>query len=351
MTTLQLSDYTIFIGDHGTELSAYISQNKYSKVAVLVDENTHQHCLPAFLEKLDIECSIIELPAGEQHKNLLSCRHVWEEMMICGMDRHSLLINLGGGVIGDIGGFCAATYMRGIDFIQIPTTLLSQVDASIGGKLGIDFKSVKNSVGLFKNPNAVFVNPEFLKTLPAAEIRSGFAEVVKHALIADADCWGNMSKLENLMEVNWSPLINHSLRIKQQVVEMDLFEKGPRKALNFGHTVGHAIESFSFDADSPLLHGDAVAIGMICESWLSHKLNSLPEESLLEITTYIRRLYPTFKFQESDFPTILDFMKKDKKNKAGQINFTMIPEMGKVVWDQYVEEDMIKESLKYYLSF
>ncbi len=350
MPTLKLAQYNIFIGEADSELSQIISQGNYSQVTILVDENTRQHCLPGLLRNIEIEHTVIEIPAGEQHKNLDSCRHIWEEMMLRGMDRHSLLLNLGGGVIGDMGGFCAATYMRGIDFVQIPTTLLAQVDASIGGKLGIDFNLVKNSIGLFKNPKAVFVNPVYLKTLPESEIRSGFAEIFKHALIADANLWHDLQSLSNFSALDWQLLLARSLRIKQQVVEQDPFEKGRRKALNFGHTIGHAVESFSFSTEKPLLHGEAVAIGIVCESWLSHKVGGLSRGSLEQVTGFVKRHYPAFPFREKDFPSILDFMKKDKKNRDGRINFTFIPSVGKVQWDQYCEEKIIEDSLSYYLS-
>ncbi len=350
MTVLELKDYNIYIGQTSHELPELIKKSSYSKVAVLVDENTRQHCLPVFSKKINTEFDIIEIPAGELHKNLDSCQHIWTEMMQLGMDRHSLLINLGGGVIGDMGGFCAATYLRGIDFIQIPTTLLSQVDASVGGKLGIDFNSIKNSIGVFKNPIAVFVDPEYLKTLPDGEIRSGFAEIFKHALIADANLWNDLKKINDLSEINWPPILTRSLRIKQKVVTEDPFEKGLRKALNFGHTIGHAVESFSLKTDKPLLHGEAVAIGIVCESWLSHKADSLSENELKEITDFARKFYPPYIFEEINFAEIISYMKKDKKNRSGAINFTFLPNIGKIKINRTCGEELIKESLKYYLS-
>ncbi len=350
MTILELKDYNIYIGQTGHELSEIIKKGNYSKVAVLVDENTRQHCLPLLSNKLNTKFHVIEIPAGEIHKNLDTCRHIWTEMMIHELDRHSLLINLGGGVIGDMGGFCAATYLRGIDFIQIPTTLLSEVDASVGGKLGIDFKLIKNSIGLFKNPKAVFVDPEYLKTLPDNEIRSGFAEIIKHALIADTDHWDDLKKINNLLELNWLPILSHSLKIKQQVVEKDPFEKGLRKALNFGHTIGHAVESFSLKTDKPLLHGEAVAIGIVCESWLSHKAGHLPENKLNEITDFIKKIYPPYIFKEINFPEIFSYMKKDKKNRDGVINFTFLSVIGEAKVNQTYGRKLIEESLKYYIS-
>ena len=350
MIILELIDYNIFIGDAGNELSEIISIGNYSNVAILVDNNTRQHCLPILSKKLGCDYSVIEIPAGEIHKNLDSCRHIWAEMLLQEMDRHSLLINLGGGVVGDMGGFCAATFLRGIDFIQIPTTLLSQVDASVGGKLGIDFNLIKNSIGVFNNPKAVFVDPEYLKTLPEDEIRSGFAEVFKHALIADADLWKDLQRINDLSEIDWRPILARSLHIKRQVVEEDPYEKGLRKALNFGHTIGHAVESFSLKTDKPLLHGEAVAIGIVCESWLSCHIGELSKDELEAITSFVHKYYPPYFFEKIQFPEIMSFMKKDKKNRGGVINFTFIPAIGKAEVNQVCSPDLIEESLLYYLA-
>jgi len=350
MINLQLKNYSIYIGENEADIAEIISRGNYSKVAVLVDENTRLYCLPIFEKGLGSDFQIIEITSGEQHKGIETCTHIWSEMMRLGLDRHSLLINLGGGVIGDMGGFCAATFLRGIDFIQVPTTLLSQVDASVGGKLGVDFNLVKNSVGVFRDPQAVWVNPLFLNTLPDSEIRSGFAEIFKHALIADNELWENLRSLKKLREVEWEPLLAQSLRIKQRVVEEDPFEKGIRKALNFGHTIGHAVESMALRKKQSLLHGEAVAIGMVCESFLSVKNNGLSEDELNEITETIQRHYPPFSFSESDFPELLQLMTKDKKNRGGQINFSMLPVIGEVEVNQVCEEREIKQALHFYLE-
>ena len=348
MPTLELKNYNIIIGESSFGLSSIISNGNYSKVAFLVDENTRVHCLPVLEKKIKTPYLVIEIPAGEMHKNLDTCRHIWEEMMQCHMDRHSLLVNLGGGVVGDMGGFCAATYMRGIDFVQIPTTLLAQVDASVGGKLGIDFNFIKNSIGVFKDPKVVLADPVFLKTLPPEEIRSGFAELFKHALIADATLWNDLKKIDQLSEIDWPPLLYQSLRIKQRVVEEDPFEKGIRKALNFGHTIGHAIETFALKAGKPLLHGEAVAIGIVCESWLSYQTGKLSKKELKEITAFVQKIYPPFLFDEKHFPEILNYMKKDKKNRAGTIRFTLIPSIGQVEINHTCHPALIEESLRYY---
>jgi 3-dehydroquinate synthase len=350
MTTLPLKNYSIFIGESPSGMAETISRGNYSKVAVLVDENTRQVCLPLFQEKIETALEVIEIASGESQKNIGTCTQIWGEMMHLGLDRHSLLVNLGGGVIGDMGGFCAATYLRGIDFMQVPTTLLSQVDASVGGKLGIDFKNVKNSVGVFRDPQAVWVNPVFLNTLPDGEIRSGFAEIFKHALIADKALWNDLRGTENLREVDWEPLLTRSLGIKKQVVEEDPFEKGIRKALNFGHTIGHAVESLALQKKQPLLHGEAVAIGMVCESFLSQKNTGLSDGELSEIVEVIERHYPHFSFSENDFPELLRLMRKDKKNRAGKINFSMLPTIGRVQVNQVCEAKEIEAALRFYIE-
>jgi len=360
MVTLHLKAYDISIGEMGPPLRALVAGGNYSKIAVLVDANTRRHCLPHFLQNIDFEVVPIEILAGELYKGLDTCRHIWSEMMRHGLDRRSLLINLGGGVIGDMGGFCAATYLRGIDFVQVPTTLLSQVDASVGGKLAIDFNGVKNSIGVFQNPKAVLVDPAFLKTLPLTEIRSGFAEVFKHALIADAGQWRNLQKINDLMTVEWASYLAPSLAIKQCIVEADPTEQGIRKALNFGHTIGHAIESFSLGFTNgnfqsqvtnhqSLLHGEAVALGIVCEAWLSHEILGLSAAELDKIVAFVKRLYPRWPLAEEDFSAVFDIMKKDKKNVGGRINFTLLPAIGEARIDQFCELGVIEEGLRFYM--
>mgnify|MGYP002623885515 CR=1 FL=1 len=349
MKILALEDYNIYVGETGLKLKELLSGCNYSKIFVLVDENTKKHCLPLlkpFL--LAFDHTIIQIPSGELHKNIETCQLIWQQMMEAKADRKSLTINLGGGVIGDMGGFCASTFKRGMDFIQIPTTLLSQVDASIGGKLGIDFMQVKNSIGLFKNPMAVFVDPVFLKTLPGRELRSGFAELIKHSLIADAEQWEHIRTIEDLNEVNWTELIVPSLEIKKRIVEEDPFEHGLRKALNFGHTIGHAIEGHVLESDRPLLHGEAVAIGMICEAFLSHKRLNLPLTDLDRISRFILKTYGYYPLNKADFEPFIQLMYNDKKNEGGQINFSMIRSPGQVRVNQTCDIAQIEESLTYY---
>ena len=257
MKEIKAIDYSIWIGENSL---SKLDISTYSKVAILVDENTKRDCLYK-LPKIENPL-IIEIKSGEEYKNISTCNFIWEQLTINNFDRNSLLINLGGGVIGDMGGFCAVTYKRGLEFIHIPTTLLAMVDASVGGKLGIDFKGFKNQIGLFHNPKAVLISTEFLDTLDESELKSGFAEVIKHALILDNPLW---LKLKNttFTDLDWEDIINHSVQIKNKIILEDPFEKGERKKLNFGHTFGHAIESYYLEKGTPISHGEAIFMGMI----------------------------------------------------------------------------------------
>lgn len=349
MQVLSLANYNIYIGDIWANLQQFLQERNYASIAVIVDDNTAEHCLPLLTQNIDLQQFIlIAIPPGEQYKYIGTCKNIWQAMMKQGINRRSLTINLGGGVIGDMGGFCASTFKRGMDFIQLPTTLLSQVDASIGGKLGVDFNHIKNSLGVFNNPKAVFIHPDFLQTLPLREIRSGFAEIIKHSLIADAEQWAAIQKVTDIKTVDWSSYLVPSLKIKQRIVEEDPFEKGIRKALNFGHTIGHAIESVLLDTEAPLLHGEAIAIGMITESYIAHKTVGLPMEELKAITEFILRIYGKMDLNPSDFPAFLHLMTKDKKNEGNEINFTLINPIGKALINQTCSNTLIEESLKYY---
>ena len=264
MKEIKAIDYSIWIGKNSF---SKLDISNYSQVAILVDENTKRDCLSK-LPQIE-NALIIEIKSGEEYKNISTCSFIWEQLTINNFDRNALLINLGGGVIGDMGGFCATTYKRGLEFIHIPTTLLAMVDASVGGKLGIDFKGFKNQIGLFNNPKAVLISSEFLETLAESELKSGFAEVVKHALISDNSLW---LKLKNtpFTDLDWEDIIDTSVQIKNKIVLADPFEKGERKKLNFGHTFGHAIESYYLEKRTPISHGEAVFMGMILETKISN---------------------------------------------------------------------------------
>lgn len=313
------------------------------KVAVLVDEHTQTHCLPKI--KID-DPLIIQIKSGEINKNLSTCEHIWSKLTQAAFTRKSLMINLGGGVIGDMGGFVAGTYKRGIRFINIPTTLLSQVDASIGGKLGIDFTGLKNHIGLFKNPDHVVVNTDFLSTLSIREIKSGFAEVIKHALIADESHWHSLLD-QPFDSLDWQSIIPKSIAIKNEVVLKDPTEKGYRKTLNFGHTLGHALESYLLETKDRLLHGEAVAVGMVLESHLSYQKEWLKQTELEAVTNYILKTYE-LAVELPDVEVLYPLLLQDKKNTAKGVSFSLLRAIGNCDYDINVTHEMIKESLQYF---
>ncbi len=351
MQTLALDTYPILIGPVSEALPQVLRQQRFSQLFVLVDAHTKAHCWPLIADLLaEHQPHLIEIPAGEAHKNLRTCEHIWHQLMGQRAGRDALLLNLGGGVIGDMGGFAASTFKRGMPFLQIPTTLLAQVDASIGGKLGIDFGQVKNSIGLFRNPQAVLVDPAFLRTLPGRELRSGFAEVIKHSLIADEGQWEHLQQLEDLRKADWASIIPASLQIKRQIVEADPFEQGLRKALNFGHTIGHAVEGHALESPEPLLHGEAIAIGMICEAYLSHARLGLPQEELQRIARHLTRIYGQPLLAPSDFPAYFQLMGNDKKNQGRAINFSLLPKAGAVEVNQTATTAQITAALEFYNS-
>lgn len=347
---LKLQDYSIqFQEKDFAVLQAQLMEAAYSKVFVLVDKNTQAHCLPILKAALKaLELHIITIKAGEAHKNITTCQLIWTALMEQQADRKSVLLNLGGGVIGDMGGFCASTFKRGIDFIQIPTTLLAQVDASIGGKLGIDFGLVKNSIGLFKNPKAVYLYTDFFRTLPKEELYSGYAEVIKHALIQNNTAFTQLVKTESLAHLEWKLVVQDSLLVKKTIVEQDPFEKNIRKSLNFGHTIGHAIESLSWETDQPLLHGEAVVIGMITECYLSHKLLGFPANQLELVANYLLQLYPKYDLKSLDQTQMLSLIQQDKKNEQQQICFTLLEEIGAFKINIHASDTLIIEALDYY---
>ncbi|UIR57738.1 3-dehydroquinate synthase [Sphingobacterium sp. SRCM116780] len=349
MQVIESLGYQVVFEDSLDSLKTFIEERNYSKIFVLVDENTNDHCLPIIQPLLaDLgNYDIIAVDSGEENKNIDFCIGVWKTMLDFGADRHSLMINLGGGVVTDMGGFAASTFKRGIDFIQIPTTLLSQVDASVGGKTGIDLDNFKNIIGTFTQPQAVFISSEFLKTLERRQLVSGFAEVIKHGLIFDAAYYQTIKNLD-ASAIN-TDYVSHSVGIKNTVITQDPTEKGLRKILNFGHTIGHAIEGYSLLNDkNSLLHGEAIAIGMICEGYLSHKLNGLSLDELNDLIATFRKNFTDYHFDESIDLELLSLMNNDKKNHSNQIGFALLNKIGACDYDIYVTEDLIIESLDFY---
>ena len=327
MKEIKSDNYSIWLGED----SLYkVDISGYSKVAILVDENTKIDCLPK-LPKIE-NSIIIEVTSGEINKNIASCNYIWEQLSEHNFDRDSLMINLGGGVIGDMGGFCASTYKRGIDFIQIPTTLLAMADASVGGKLGVDFNGLKNQVGLYSNPKSVIINPEFLQTLPENQLKSGFAEVVKHALISDKNLWKEIISIP-FNEMNREKIIETSINIKNKIVLSDPCEKGERKKLNFGHTFGHAVESYYLEKGTPVLHGEAVLMGILLEV----EISLVSQEENNQIKNYILSNFSLpFTPKKLD---LLPFLMNDKKNKVGKINFSLLTNIGNCSVDNLFSAD------------
>jgi 3-dehydroquinate synthase len=343
-----MPDNIIFSADPASDILAFLTTRKYSKLAVLADENTFLHCYP-LLQKSLPEHQAIKIHSGEEHKTLASCSVIWQAMTDQALDRHSALIVIGGGVLGDMGGFCAATYKRGIDFILLPTTLLAQVDASIGGKLGIDFSHFKNHVGIFQHPALTVLHSGFLKTLPKAELRSGFAEIIKHALISDEKLW-NEIRSQSMEMQDWQKLIKHSVDFKLDVVSKDPKENGLRKILNTGHTIGHAVESYLLNTGKRVLHGEAIAVGLITEAFIAKERNFLQESRLKDISAYLLKIFGKVNFSPEEDSTIAQLTVQDKKNKGNKILCVLLEGIGKARWDCEISLEEVKGALTFYRS-
>lgn len=338
------------LDDDFSALNQYLEQKKPSQIFILVDEKTHENCVPVLLANLetDVHYEIIEIESGEENKNIGTATQLWEILSEFEADRKSLMLNLGGGVITDLGGFVSSTYKRGIKFINIPTTLLAMCDASIGGKTGIDHQYLKNIVGTFAESEHILVYPEFLKTLDFRELRSGFAEMLKHGLIADVTHWNDLIKIEKLTPETVSPHIENSMMIKENVVVKDFKEKNIRKTLNFGHTIGHAVESLFLKASDSITHGEAVALGMIVETKISEIENLISAEISEHIIDNIRKFYPYISLEKFSNEEIINLMLNDKKNEHGKINFSILEGLGKCNFDYKVKQENIEKALQYY---
>jgi 3-dehydroquinate synthase len=339
-------DPVIFTSEAAKALSGVLAKSSFSRLAVLTDSNTQKLCL-SLIGILPNNTIYINVEFGEINKNLETCSKIWAEMTEEALDRKALMLNLGGGVITDMGGFCASLYKRGIRFINMPTTLLSQVDASVGGKLGVDFNGLKNHLGVFNEPETVIIAPEFLKTLPQAELRSGYAEILKHGLIRDKTYFEKL-KTENWESQDWESLIMHSVGIKKAVVQADPKEGGLRKILNFGHTIGHAFESYFLDTDNHLLHGEAIALGMICEGFLSFQKIGFSFDELNQLTKMMLKIYGKVEFSEEDINPILDLCLQDKKNEGSTLLFSLLNSIGDCDYNIPVNREEIREAILYY---
>ena len=355
MRKIKTNHYDIFFSNQNSSLiNKFISKNKYSKVFILVDSNTNKYCLNLFLEKHlnEIKAELITIKNGEENKNTKYLHSAWTKISKLGGNRNSLLINLGGGLVSDLGGFVASTYNRGIDFINVPTTLLSIVDASIGGKVGINVEKVKNQVGVFNYPKLILIDTSFLQTLPNRELNSGYAEMIKHGLIFEKKYYRSLSELRYIDSKLSTELIYNSIIIKNKIVKKDPKEENLRKILNFGHTLGHAIESHFLDKkkSKTLLHGEAIAIGMILESFISYKILKMPYKQCLDIKQTINNRFDKIKIDKEDSKSITNLIKFDKKNKDGKVLFALLYEIGKSKIDVEVPKKTIIESLEFYRS-
>ena len=353
MQSIKANGYPILFGENAyNSLNSFVEENNYSTIFILTDNNTNEYCLSRFLPFLATNkaIEIMEIEAGESEKNINTCMEIWNILTELGGDRKSILINVGGGVITDIGGFVASTFKRGIDFIHIPTTLLAMVDASVGGKNGVDLGNLKNQIGVINVPKMVLIDTEYLATLPQNEMRSGLAEMLKHGLIFDANYWNQLKELKQTDFADFDTLIHRSVAIKNEIVMQDPTENGIRKALNFGHTLGHAIESYFLENENKktLLHGEAIASGMILESYISWQKKLLSEEEYLEIKNSINAIYEIIVFDKNDIQPILDLLIHDKKNEYGKIQFALLDGIGNIKINQEVENELIIKSFDDY---
>lgn len=339
-------------------LSQALAECSYDHLFVLVDETTERCCLPTLTSAFKhqpSDISIITIGATDQHKTLDTLSHVWSELQQKGATRHSLMINLGGGMVTDLGGFAASTFKRGIHYINIPTTLLSMVDASVGGKTGINFGGLKNEIGVFNNADCVILDTQFLKTLDQENILSGYAEMLKHGLIDSEQHWAAiLSSLEQQESQDHleslTALVGRSVAVKQRIVTEDPTEKGLRKALNLGHTAGHAFESLALER-KPVLHGYAVAYGLVVELYLSCMKTGFPTDKMRQTVQYIKEHYGKMTITCDDYPHLLELMHHDKKNEGSAINFTLLADIGDLRINQTATEEEIKEALDFYREF
>jgi 3-dehydroquinate synthase len=351
MTTIQAQNYSIEFQENAyLSLNKLIAKNNYSKLFLLTDSNTNNFCSSHFLAKLqtDKTIEILEIPNGETYKNIDTCVSLWNALVELGADRKSLLISLGGGVTTDIGGFVATTFMRGFDFVHVPTSLLAMVDASVGGKNGVDLGGLKNIIGTIKTPKMVLIDTLFLNTLPAKEMRSGLAEMIKHGLIANANYFNKLANLADFNLTDLDGLIHESIIIKNTIVSSDPFEKGERKKLNFGHTLGHAIETHSFKTKNPLSHGEAVIIGSILALFLSTKATNFPIHLAESIKSQFLKTYTKIAFTTKEIEAIIDLLKHDKKTKNGIVNFVLLEEIGKASIDHHFDKESLLEAFEFY---
>lgn len=348
MATIKSTSYNIYIGDKSFDaLNTFIKKTAYTKYVIICDENSFTHCLPTLLFHCPAlnEAEIIELESGEENKTLETTANIWGALTDIGADRKSLILNLGGGVITDMGGFAASTFKRGIHFVNIPTTLLSMVDASVGGKTGIDFNGIKNHIGTITEPQAIIVNPVFIETLPERQIKNGYAEIAKIALIADADFWKVLKKGKEFYS---EAIITKAIELKNTIVKKDLHENNIRKSLNFGHSIGHALESSLIKLKKDILHGEAVAAGMIMEAIVAQQQKMITKKECDEICTYLHSVYNKVTISNDVKNLMLNYILHDKKNEGENLCFALPKSIGKYELSCSISTKDVEEVIKLY---
>lgn len=352
---LDIAGTTINIGhDALARLCSEIESYNRKDIFLLADYNTAGYCIPKLIKWIPAlaDAKRIVIEPGEENKTIQTCEEVWTQLASTGANRSSLLINIGGGVITDLGGFIASTFHRGMAFINVPTTLMAMIDAALGGKTGVDLSSLKNMVGLIVNPQAVYVWPEFLTTLPHRYMLSGYAEMLKHALIADQDFWKLLIKKPMALIGDWEELIFRAALIKAEIVNNDPQEKGKRRVLNFGHTIGHAFETYSLRHDDhPLSHGEAIAMGIICETYISYRILELPYSARDIIIKNILLNFNHYKIDTKAIDELIELVMLDKKNRSGNVLMTLLKDIGYAVEGQVCNTEIIRESLFRYSDF
>lgn len=355
MDSIITATYTIhFDNNKYMALNQLLKSYKPSKIVIITDTNTQKYCKEFFISELKIDCPIEHksIPAGEEFKNIKTCQDLWKFFSEITLDRKSLIINLGGGVVTDLGGFVASTYLRGLHYINIPTTLLSMVDASIGGKTGVDLDMLKNQIGLINNPKMVIIDTRYLKTLPENEFNSGVAEILKHGLIHSDAYWNEVSKYKIKNDISLIDIIYGSILIKKEIVENDPTEQNLRKTLNFGHTLGHAIETYSHlkKGFSPLLHGEAVAIGLILACYISHSVLDFPKNKLKTLVDLYESYFTKIVFDLTAIDEIIELLKYDKKNTNGLVNFVLLENIGSYKIKNNISNELIYKAFDFYLN-
>lgn len=332
------------------ELETAVNGCEHDKIFIITDDTTRAKCLPVISRAECLSGAMtISIKPTDENKSIESLAYIWKALSDNGATRHSCIINLGGGMVTDLGGFAASTFKRGVNFINIPTTLLAMVDASVGGKTGINFNGLKNEVGVFNDAKAVIIDTNFLKTLDGKNMCSGYAEMIKHGLISDVEMWAGLMRFDILEPdyLHLQDMVAESIKVKERIVEKDPYETGLRKALNFGHTIGHAFESFAMKAGRPLLHGYAVAYGTVCELYLSCIKAGFPVDKMRQTASYIKEKYGTFSFTCNDYGILTELMKHDKKNTSGTINFTLLGGIGDIRINQTTGREELFEALDF----